>query len=67
MMRPPEQDTVIRVPSVGLTRVRVAAFAFQQQGVSPLLLAIYIVMQMALLFFLTWVAGGSALGSCPPK
>lgn len=69
MMRPPTQggDTVIRVPSVGMTRVRASGFVLQQQGSSPLLLALYAVMQMGLLFLLTWTAGASTLGSCPQK
>ena len=67
MMRPPAQDTVIRVPSAALARVREASFTLQPQGSSPLLLALYVVMQMGLLFLLTWTAGESTLGSCPPK
>jgi hypothetical protein len=67
MMRPPAQDTIIRVPGAALTRVRAAVFTLQQQGSSPLLLALYVAMQMGLLFLLTWTAGQGTLGSCPPK
>jgi hypothetical protein len=61
-------DTVIRVPPTlsAIARVR-SAFTLQQQGVSPLILAMYVVLQMGLLFLLTWMAGKSILGSCSQK
>jgi hypothetical protein len=72
-MRPAQEsrhlrDTVIRVPSALSVIARVGSvFTFQQQGVSPLVLAVYAVLQMGLLFLLTWMAGKSTLGSCSHK
>ena len=60
------RDTVIRVPGTAMTRIR-SAFTLQQQGVSPLVLAMYIALQMGLLVLLTWLAGKGMLSSCAPK